>query len=161
MSNIDMDAERAAFKEWFRDQVDKRSLGIGDETVALTAWQARAASPQATTVPADCDVRKILLRVVPGDGSGHEVYAKNVADVEVLLSEMGERLEDFELTRDAAMVVPQAEVKVSEERALTADVPDTLLVNLFYAAQGDITKFRIKARALLTAAQPATGGDRE
>jgi hypothetical protein len=30
-----------------------------------------------------------------------------------------------------------------------ASVPDTLLVDLFYAAQGDISKFRIKARALL------------
>jgi hypothetical protein len=32
-------------------------------------------------------------------------------------------------------------------------VPDTLLVDLFYAAQGDITQFRIKAQALLQAAQ--------
>lgn len=30
-------------------------------------------------------------------------------------------------------------------------IPDTLLVDLFYAAQGDITKFRLKARALLQA----------
>lgn len=30
-------------------------------------------------------------------------------------------------------------------------VTDDLLVELFYAAQGDITKFRIKARALLGA----------
>jgi hypothetical protein len=29
------------------------------------------------------------------------------------------------------------------------DVPDTLLVDLFYAAQGDITKFRVKAREIL------------
>jgi hypothetical protein len=43
------------------------------------------------------------------------------------------------------------------ERALT----DDLLVDLFYAAQSDITKFRIKARALLTAAQPASGGEQQ
>ncbi|WP_175104429.1 hypothetical protein [Pararobbsia alpina] len=30
-----------------------------------------------------------------------------------------------------------------------AAIPDTLLVDLFYAAQGDITQFRIKARGLL------------
>ncbi|RKP44725.1 hypothetical protein [Pararobbsia silviterrae] len=47
-------------------------------------------------IPADCDVRKILLRVVPGDGSGQEVYARNVPDVEQLLSEMGERLDAVE-----------------------------------------------------------------
>ena len=50
-------------------------------------------------IPADCDVRKILLRVVPGDGDGYEVYAKNVGDVENLLCELGQRLEDFELAR--------------------------------------------------------------
>jgi hypothetical protein len=55
-----------------------------------------ASEPQSNSVPLDCDVRKILLRVVPGDGDGHEVYAKNVGEVESLLSEMGERLEDFE-----------------------------------------------------------------
>ncbi|MFM0243845.1 hypothetical protein [Paraburkholderia sediminicola] len=49
LPTVVLDDERAAFKEWFRDQVDKRSLGIGDETVALTAWQARAASPQPVT----------------------------------------------------------------------------------------------------------------
>lgn len=48
-------------------------------------------------IPTDCDVRKILLRVVPGDGDGYEVYAKNVSDVENLLCKLGQRLEDFEL----------------------------------------------------------------
>jgi len=49
-------------------------------------------------VPADCDVRKIMLDVVPGwDGMGQEVYAKSVREVEDLLSGMGQRLEDFEL----------------------------------------------------------------
>lgn len=57
--------------------------------------------PKPIDIPDDCDVRKILLRVVPGDGDGHEVYAKNVTDVEQLLSEMGERLENFELSKAA------------------------------------------------------------
>lgn len=35
--------------------------------------------------------------------------------------------------------------------AQAADIPDTVLVDLFYAANGDISKFRIKARTLLTA----------
>jgi len=42
-------------------------------------------------------VTNILLEVVPGDGSGLEVYAKSVADVENKLSDMGSRLEDWEL----------------------------------------------------------------
>lgn len=37
----------------------------------------------------------------------------------------------------------------SQPKALT----DDLLVQLFYAAQGDITQFRIKARALLEASK--------
>lgn len=48
-------------------------------------------------IHADCDVRKILLRVSPGDGDGHEEYARNVGDVEALLSKMGSNLEEFEL----------------------------------------------------------------
>lgn len=56
-------------------------------------------------VPSNCDVRKILLHVVPGDGDGHEVYAKNATEVEDLLSSLGERLEDFESAQVAP--VPQ------------------------------------------------------
>ncbi|CAJ9293369.1 gp43 [Burkholderia pseudomallei] len=60
--------------------------------------QHAAASPveqlAAAPIPEDCDVRNILLDVVPGeDGEGQEVYARNVADVERLLSEMGEKLD--------------------------------------------------------------------
>jgi len=41
-------------------------------------------------------VANILLDVVPGDGSGHEVYAKSVEDVVQKLSSMDERIEDLE-----------------------------------------------------------------
>ena len=73
--------------------------------------QAAAQPDERAAIPEDCDVRKILLRVVPGNGDGHEVYARNVGDVEELLSELGERLEDFESARAAA---PQASVKGDE-----------------------------------------------
>lgn len=63
-------------------------------TVAAAALSQPAPSPQPA-VPADCDVRKIMLDVVPGDGSGLEVYAKNVSDVERVLSEMDEKLESL------------------------------------------------------------------
>lgn len=53
-----------------------------------------SSQPAAAPIPEDCDVRNILLDVVPGeDGEGQEVYARNVADVERLLSEMGEKLD--------------------------------------------------------------------
>lgn len=43
-------------------------------------------------------VTNILLRVVPGsDGMGHEVYAQSVKDVEDALTDMAQRLEDWEL----------------------------------------------------------------
>ncbi len=41
-------------------------------------------------------VENIMLAVVPGyDGEGEEVYAESAADVESLLSDMGQRLEDY------------------------------------------------------------------
>lgn len=43
------------------------------------------------------DVRKILLDVVPGDGSGSEVYAKSIEDVKNKLTELDCQLEEWEL----------------------------------------------------------------
>ena len=45
------------------------------------------------------DVRRILLDIVPGDGSGHEVYAESREDVEEKLSQMGQQIEDLESQR--------------------------------------------------------------
>lgn len=54
-----------------------------------------AAAPEAPaqTIPAELDVRRILLDVVPGDGNGQEVYAKNVDDVVRVLTELSEKAE--------------------------------------------------------------------
>jgi hypothetical protein len=41
-------------------------------------------------------VTNIMLDVVPGDGSGYEVYAKSVSDVENTLTKMGSQLEDYQ-----------------------------------------------------------------
>lgn len=42
-------------------------------------------------------VTNIMLAVVPGeDGGGQEIYAESVDDVVSLLSDMGERLDDYE-----------------------------------------------------------------
>lgn len=65
------------------------------------------APEQAEAVPSDCDVRKIMLDVVPGeDGMGREVYAKNVSEVLALLTKMGQRIEDLEGAKQAKVVPP-------------------------------------------------------
>jgi hypothetical protein len=51
---------------------------------------------QDDLVPTHLDVRRILLDVVPGDGSGHEIYAKSVGDVKSALTKMAERIEELE-----------------------------------------------------------------
>ena len=76
---------------------------IGALIELMPTLAARAQPAQA--VPPECDVRKIMLDVVPGiDGEGHEVYAKNVADVVKLLTEMGQRIEDLEGAQQAEAV---------------------------------------------------------
>lgn len=67
--------------------------------------------------PPECDVRKILLRVVPGDGNGEEVYAKNVREVEDLLTEMGQRIEELEGAEQPDL----ADTEVNEKLRALAD----------------------------------------
>lgn len=51
----------------------------------------------AAAIPPDCDVRRIMLRVVPGpEGEGVEVYAKNVGEVDDLLASLWEKIDDLE-----------------------------------------------------------------
>ncbi|KGS43821.1 hypothetical protein X945_3215 [Burkholderia pseudomallei ABCPW 107] len=96
-------------------------------TPAPQPAHAEAASPAAEAVPDDCDVRKILLNVVPGmDGEGHEVYARNVADVEQLLSEMGERLDAFESTPQPAQADAPAEARAKSISDEMMDLADRL-----------------------------------
>lgn len=53
---------------------------------------------QEPSIAAEFDVRKIMVSVSPGeDGMGHEVYAASVADVEGLLTSMGQELEEWQL----------------------------------------------------------------
>ncbi|ABN88248.1 hypothetical protein BH02_3794 [Burkholderia pseudomallei] len=97
-------------------ELQDRGYGIVALTAAPQPAHAEAASPAAEAVPDDCDVRKILLNVVPGmDGEGHEVYAKSVADVEQLLSEMGERLDAFEGAPQPAQADAPAEAREPDQ----------------------------------------------
>lgn len=45
----------------------------------------------------DFGVNNIMMAVVPGDGSGHELYAKSVAEVVEKLTELDEELEGWQL----------------------------------------------------------------
>lgn len=59
---------------------------------------APAPAQQEPRIPAEFDVRSILLSISPWeDGMGYEVYAASVADVEGLLTSMGQELEEWQL----------------------------------------------------------------
>jgi hypothetical protein len=59
----------------------------------------------AALVPEHLDVRRIMLAIVPGDGSGHEVYAKSVDEVVNTLTELSERIEVLEAEAKAAQTL--------------------------------------------------------
>lgn len=60
--------------------------------------QRKAATEAPALIPAECDVRKILLAVVPGDdGMGLECYAENTDDVVSKMTELAQELEDWQL----------------------------------------------------------------
>jgi hypothetical protein len=50
-------------------------------------------------------------------------------------------------------------LKNAQKNAISRAITDDVLVQLFYAAQGDITQFRIKARAIIEAAGANTPFD--
>lgn len=60
-------------------------------------WNDSLGQPAKGEVPEDCDVRKILLDIVPGDGNGLEVFAKNVGEVVDKLTELAVRLDEAEI----------------------------------------------------------------
>lgn len=88
--------------------------GCGGANVgAMPIEASNPAQAEAPSIPKELDVRTILLEIVPGDGSGFEVYAKSVSEVVDKLSEMGERLEEWELgiRRFATPPTPCGEVE--------------------------------------------------
>lgn len=77
---------------------------------ALSATQPAQAAQPVQVVPPELDVRRIMLDIVPGDGDGLEVYAKNVDDVVTKLTKMGERIENLEGAHTAAVAQGAGEV---------------------------------------------------
>ena len=65
-------------------------------------------------------VTSILLDIVPGDGSGYEVYAKSVVDVESKLTDITVRLDDYEcgITKHPSTVkrIAELEQQLAEAR---------------------------------------------
>lgn len=93
----------SAFESWFQAQPFATQIGIKqisrDSYAAGMGDPLVVAAPQQQgepAIPAHLDVRKILLAVTPGDGSGLEVYAKSVNDVVDTLTKLDERLEQLE-----------------------------------------------------------------
>ena len=76
----------------YQDQLDKLALQL-------------VSIPTAALVPEHLDVRRIMLAIVPGDGSGHEVYAKSVDEVVNTLTELSERIEVLEAEAKAAQTL--------------------------------------------------------
>ena len=78
------------------------------QVLILKAWLEAGAS-RITELEA-LSVTNILLDVVPGDGSGLEIFAKSTSDVVDLLTKMDEKIEDFESSKQAQQVaVPPRE----------------------------------------------------
>ncbi len=76
-------AGRTAVPQAVRDKIDE--LDRMRDTAVARAEQAEALS-----------VTKVMLDIVPGDGSGHEVYAKTVREVEEAMAADWARLEEAE-----------------------------------------------------------------
>lgn len=95
------------------------------------AADALSAQQAAQPVPPECDVRRIMVDVVPGeDGGGHEVYAKNVTEVEDVLTRQAERIEELEM-KVAAQPVAGEPVAFDAEgfRAWVAkNLPDDTII---------------------------------
>jgi len=83
-------------------------------------------------------VTNILLDVVPGDGSGHEVYAKSTDDVVNKLTELGTKLEDTE----GDLVTLKRTLRRTEETCVDMDVHALALHDndLLKAALREITE---------------------
>lgn len=82
------------------DEFDEMRACIMDLTLMLykQPQQQTYSNAAMEPIPAECDVRKIMLKVVPGeDGMGEEIFASSVRDVEDELSRLGGELEEWQL----------------------------------------------------------------
>ncbi|WP_226789504.1 hypothetical protein [Pseudomonas aeruginosa] len=133
-STPEQEAERIERLQAFREQLDPLNLAPHAEAFneapdeALRPEQAEAERPEV-------DVTRILLDIVPGDGDGHEVYAKSVADVEAKLAADGDRIEDLELKLHAALA------RVAELESATSYIEVRQCVNCRHIGINDAADY--------------------
>lgn len=121
--------------------------------------------PGLLDIPPALDVRRIMLKVVPDvDGDPMEVYAESVKEVEDLLSDMGQRLEDYELGIVIANPVREA---LAQHRAALEECVETVknLQNAIYNIGGEhvidldhANDEADEAEAVITQANQVLGG---
>lgn len=112
----DMDSEWITCEEHSSQQF-KSAKGGDYEVDAFGTGDVDVQPSINALIPADCDARKIMLDVTPGeDGEGHEVYARNIADVENLLNKHGLAVEELEekLVRARKEVLSEALTTISK-----------------------------------------------
>ena len=84
------------------------------EAICKAADMLEADTNRITELEA-LSVTNIMLDVVPGDGSGLEIFAKSTSDVEDLLTKMSEKIENFESPKWAQQVaVPLSEDQINK-----------------------------------------------
>ncbi|EOH1821285.1 hypothetical protein ACLU4V_000820 [Pseudomonas aeruginosa] len=133
-STPEQEAERIERLQAFREQLDPLNLAPHAEAFneapdeALRPEQAEAERPEV-------DVTRILLDIVPGDGDGHEVYAKSVADVEAKLAADGDRIEDLELKLHATLA------RVAELESATSYIEVRQCVNCRHIGINDAADY--------------------
>jgi hypothetical protein len=97
-------------------QLDDPQQGLFARTAAekwaclLVYLETKALAAPPAAVPDDCDVRRIMIDVVPGfDGMGEEVFAKSNADVVAELTRLHEEIENAVGTMGTRPAAPLSE----------------------------------------------------
>lgn len=98
--------QREKFIEWKNtisgEKVPEHGFEMLQDDCMFHAWKAAIASQQQRISELErLSVTNILLKIVPGNGDGFEVYAKSVDDVEKMLTDLSCGLEDVEYERDS------------------------------------------------------------
>lgn len=138
-------SQQLAAVEAQRDQILVERDGANERAGLLLkakekwAERARAAEAELDRLQ-ELSVERILLDVVPGDGEGHEVYAKSVEEVEVAFTAEAERAESLEAERDQLRAEVEALRHLAGElhQVLGAlDAPAGVLDVVLAAANGE------------------------
>jgi uncharacterized protein YfcZ (UPF0381/DUF406 family) len=87
-------------------------------------------------------VTNIMVDVVPGDGSGFEVYARSVSDVEKLLTNLSEKAENYEsetISQRHHIAMLEARIEASRKQVAVAGMYGGTKVNIGAPDASDIS----------------------